>query len=287
MLTRLNSIFVEKIPEDLRYIYHMKTFERICLETCLIAKEAGEFIRNEAFTFSSKDVEYKSAHDLVSFVDKRAESLLVEKLGLLIPGCGFITEEDNSRLVAEEFNWIIDPLDGTTNFVHGLPCYCVSIALFQNNVPVIGVVYEINANECFYSWSKAPAYLNGSVIRCSAPVSLNQSLLATGFPTIDYSHLEEFMEVFKFCLKNTRGLRRLGSAAADLAYVACGRLDGFFEYALNPWDVSAGAFIVEQAGGKISDFSGGKNYIYGKEIIASSSTIFPEFLSMIKKAFRK
>jgi myo-inositol-1(or 4)-monophosphatase len=146
-------------------------------------------------------------------------------------------------------------------------------------------VYEINKDECFYSWKGDKAYLNNTEIRVSQSSKLDDSLLATGFPYYDYGRLDEYLQLFKYFMKNTRGVRRLGSAAADLAYVACGRVDGFYEYGLQPWDVAAGSFIVSQAGGLNSDFKGKSDFIFGKEIISSNGKIYQELLSVIKNHF--
>ncbi len=261
--------------------------EKICQHARTIVLETGAFIRRERQSFDPSKVEYKSAHDLVSYVDKTAENMLVAGLSPLVEGCGFITEEDSTRTVADEYNWIIDPLDGTTNFIHGIPCFCVSIALKRKDSLVLGIVYEINLDECFYAWEGSAAYMNEAVITVSKTADLERSLLATGFPTINYDRLDAYMEVFKHCMKNTRGLRRLGSAAADLVYAACGRLDGFFEYALHPWDVAGGAFIFQQAGGIVTDFSGGDNYVFGKEIVATNPHIHAEFLRMLQLYFQE
>ena len=197
----------------------------------------------------------------------------------------FITEEKTIEKNNSSFQWVIDPLDGTTNFVHGLPCFCVSIALLHNLKPVIGVVYEINFDECFHAWKDGPAFMNSKQISVSQTPDLEKSLLATGFPYTNYSRMKPYMDVFDYFMRNTHGLRRLGSAAADLVYVACGRLDGFYEYGLNPWDVAGGAFILQQAGGRLSDFSGGDNFLFGEEIIASNGKIFPDFLKVISEIF--
>ncbi len=261
--------------------------EKVCNQARAVVIETGAFIRRERLSFDPSKVEYKSAHDLVSYVDKTAEMQLVAGLEPLVPGCGFITEEDGTRPVGEVYNWIIDPLDGTTNFIHGIPCFCISIALQRGDQVVLGIVYEINLDECFYAWEGSAAYLNEQEIRASKTSDLERALLATGFPTLDYNRLDEYMEVFKHCMKHTRGLRRLGSAAADLAYAACGRLDGFFEYALNPWDVAGGAFILQQAGGTVTDFSGGDNYVFGREIVATNSHIHPAFLAVMRMYFQE
>jgi myo-inositol-1(or 4)-monophosphatase len=256
--------------------------QTLCHEVCLLSKRAGEFIRTERNKFSSEKVETKGRNDFVSYVDKGSEKLIVEKLSELLPGSGFIAEEGTSTLKGKIYNWIIDPLDGTTNFIHGIPCFAVSIALLRNEELVLGVVYEVNLDECFYAWEGSKAYMNGTEICVSKTENLSGSLIATGFPYYDYSRMDEYMEVFRHFMKNTRGLRRLGSAATDLAYVACGRFEGFYEYSLQPWDVAAGAFLVQQAGGKVTDFSGGKNFVFGRELVAGNSVCFNEFLAAIK-----
>lgn len=153
--------------------------------------------------------------------------------------------------------------------------------------PVLGVVYEINRDEAFYGWQGGKSFLNDKEIKVSDSSSLDDSLFATGFPFHDYSRLDDYFALFEYCLRNTRGVRRLGSAAVDLAYVACGRFDGFFEYGLNPWDVAAGALLVKQAGGKVNDFSGGNNYIFGKEIVATNNIINNEFMKIVKNSIGK
>jgi myo-inositol-1(or 4)-monophosphatase len=259
--------------------------EKLCEGVCAAVKAAGNFIREERKTFSLSDVEYKGLNDLVSYVDKNAEQKLVSELSKLLPASGFITEEKTTTKRGEEYNWIIDPLDGTTNFVHGVPCFCVSVALVQNDKLIIGVVYEINLDECYYAFENGGAWLNGKKISVSETALLKQSLLATGFPYSDYKRMKPYMEVFDHLMYNTHGLRRLGSAAADLVYVACGRFEGFYEYGLNAWDVAGGALIVKEAGGLVTDFSGGENFLFGKEIIATNKNIFREFLEIVESKF--
>ncbi|MFP4366957.1 MAG: inositol monophosphatase family protein [Bacteroidales bacterium] len=257
--------------------------EGICREVIGIARNAGEFIRTERMSFDKKSVESKGIHDYVSYVDKKAEDLIVDRLGNLFPEAGFIAEEGSGEKNREGWNWIIDPLDGTTNFIHGLPPYSVSIALVNNRKAVTGVVYEINLDECFYSWEGAPAYMNGQEIKVSDAQLVKESLIATGFPYTDFSHMKPFLGSFRHFMENSHGLRRLGSAAVDLAYVACGRFDAFYEYGLSPWDVAAGTFIVSQAGGKICDFSGGDDYLFGGELIASNSMVYEEFKADVQR----
>lgn len=257
----------------------------ITKQVCNLSRAIGSFIKEELNKIGSEDIQVKGQHDFVTYVDKIAESRIIKELSKIIPEAGFIAEESPDIKQKEKFNWIIDPLDGTTNFIHGIPLFCISIALMNKSEVVSGVIYEINQDECFYSWKDSPAYLNNKEIRVSNTSDLDQSLLATGFPYYDYSKLDSYLDLFKYFMQNTRGIRRLGSAAADLAYVACGRFDGFYEYGLKPWDVAAGSLIIQQAGGVNMDFSGDKNFIFGKEIVSCNKNIQSEFISTIKKYF--
>lgn len=257
----------------------------LCQEVCTLTKQVGTFIKSEREKFSSERIEVKGKNDFVSYVDKTSEIKIIERLSKLLPESGFIAEEGTSTKKGEMYNWVIDPLDGTTNFIHGIPCYSISIALMRHNELVLGVIYEINLEECFYAWEGSKAFLNGKEIQVSKTPQLSDSLLATGFPYYDYDRMNEYLELFKYFMKNTHGLRRLGSAATDLAYVACGRFDGFYEYSLQPWDVAAGAFIVQQAGGIVTDFKGGDKYVFGKELVAGNNIFFDEFLNAIKSHF--
>ncbi|MCD4745244.1 MAG: inositol monophosphatase [Bacteroidales bacterium] len=259
--------------------------ELITKQVCNLSRTVGSFIKKEIRNIKFTDIEHKGIHNFVTYVDKASEKRLVSELSKILPEAGFIAEENSDYKKGELYNWIIDPLDGTTNFIHSLPMYSISIALMKNNEIISGVIYEINLQECFYTWKGSSAFLNGNPIKVTETKKINDTLLATGFPYYDYDRLEEYMELFKYFMRNTHGIRRLGSAAVDLAYVACGRFDGFYEYGLNAWDVSAGALLVKQAGGKITDFSGTDNYIYGKEIIASNSNVYEEFLNVIKRFF--
>jgi myo-inositol-1(or 4)-monophosphatase len=251
-------------------------------ESIEIIKQTGNYIRDERKKFTKASVISKGSNDFVSHVDKSAEELLVKGLGELLPESGFIAEEGTSTKRGDKFNWIIDPLDGTTNFIHGAPPYSVSVALMEDEEIVLGVVYEITLDECFYSAKGLPAFLNGNEIQVSDITTVKDSLIATGFPYTDFHRIDAFMDTLKDLFQNTHGVRRLGSAAADLAYVACGRYDAFYEYNLKPWDVAAGAFLVNQAGGKSTDFKNGNDYIFGKEIISTNSKIHSEFLSRIE-----
>lgn len=260
-------------------------FEELCLQSIDIIKETGAYILAQRKEFTPDLVETKSLNSLVSFVDKTAEQKLVTELGNLLPEAGFIAEEGTSSKIGDVYNWVIDPLDGTTNFIHGIPLYSVSVALMKNKQPVIGVVYEINLDECFYAWEGSKAYLNGNEISVTKTSNLGDTLLATGFPYHDFDKMEGFLESLRYFMENTRGLRRLGSAAVDLAYVACGRFDGFYEYGLNPWDVAAGAFIVERAGGKSGFFTDKDEYTDGSEILSTNGLIHQEMQELIAKFY--
>jgi len=250
-----------------------------------IAKQAGDFIRQQRKTFTPDKIEFKGLNDLVSYVDKTAEQQIVAALTKVLPEAGYLTEEKTINRTGDRYNWIIDPLDGTTNFIHGLPVFSVSIALQEYDELVLGVVYEINQDECFYAWKDAPAWLNGNEIRVSTSASIDQSLLATGFPYYDFSKQPAYISLFTELMKSCHGLRRLGSAAVDLAYTACGRFDGYYEYNLNPWDVAGGLVIVRQAGGDVVNFKGGSEVLKTRELLATNGKITGEMLAAIKKYF--
>jgi myo-inositol-1(or 4)-monophosphatase len=263
------------------------TLEEIKPEVIAICREVGQFIRDEAQAFDRSRIEFKHGfNNLVSYVDKEAEQRLVRNLKRLIPGSGFLAEEGTGSSTQSEFEWIIDPLDGTTNFMHGLPVFAISVALAKQGVPVLGVVYEVNRNECFHATTNSPAFCNDQPIQVSSVNELNESLLATGFPYNYLDKKEHYLEIIRQFLEKTHGIRRLGSAAIDLAYVACGRFEGFFEYNLNAWDVAAGALIVQQAGGTVTDFSGGNNFLHGGEIVAAGA-VHPQMLELINAQWFK
>ncbi len=259
--------------------------ELITKQVVNLSKAVGQFIQKEAEKFKDNDIEEKGIHNLVTYVDKESEKILVQELGKILPEAGFIAEEDGSLSRSESLNWVIDPLDGTTNFIHHIPLYAISIALLDKDEVIMGVVLEINLNECFYAWKNSPAFLNGKEINVSNTYNLDNSLLATGFPYYDYTLLDPYLDLFKDLMRTTRGVRRLGSAAVDLAYVACGRFELFYEYGLQSWDVAAGSLIVKQAGGEVSDFKNNNNYIFGKQIIASNKLIHNTFARKLRDYF--
>lgn len=252
-----------------------------------LVKEVGAFIRNEVKNFDRNVTDLKSQNQLVSYVDLTSEKRLVEGLKTITPNAGFVTEEATTeRNRHADIVWIVDPLDGTTNFVHGLPVFSVSVGLMVNGKLSGGIVYEINLDECFYAWEGGKAFCNEEEIHVSSAARLEDSLLATGFPYYDFEQMNQYLELLKVLMKGSRGLRRMGSAAVDLAYVACGRFDAFFEYSLAAWDVAAGAFIVQAAGGVITDFSGGDDFLWGKEIVASQPSVQNEFQTLVTSHFK-
>ncbi len=257
--------------------------ENICYKVCALARETGKFIRKESKKITTDKIEIKGNNNFVTYVDKTSERNLVEGLKIILPGAGFITEEGSVAETKAQYRWVIDPLDGTTNFIHGLPPYSISVALMDGNSVIIGVVLEVNTDECFYAWKDSKAYLNGSEIHVTKVTSVNNALIATGFPYYDFSKIKPYLESLNYFFINSHGVRRIGSAAIDLAFVACGRFEAFYEYCLNSWDVAAGSLIVQRAGGKITDFNGSDNYIFGKEIIASNNLIYPEFFQIVNK----
>lgn len=258
----------------------------MCLQTIKLAEKVGKFIRTEAENFDLSKVEMKEFNNLVSYVDKGAEEQLVEGLRQILPEAGFITEEGTASHSDEEYKWIIDPLDGTTNFTHGLPAYAVSIALAKGHDLLLGVVYEVNRQECFSAWKNGGAYCNGKPIRVSQADTLSKSLLATGFPYYMFDKLDAYMDILKTFMQKTHGIRRIGSAAVDLCYVACGRFEGYYEFNLNAYDIAGGAIIVKEAGGTVTDFSGDSNYFYGEEIVASNGKIHQEVIDDIQKYWK-
>lgn len=259
--------------------------QKLLQDVIVLVKETGEFIRQESRRFDESKIEYKGKNDLVSYVDKEAEQRLVKGLSDILPGSGFIAEEGTSTRKSDIYNWIIDPLDGTTNFTHGIPVYAVSVALMKRGVLTMGVVYEINRDECFHAIKGEGAFLNHSPIKVSETNLLEKALLATGFPYYNFDQMQQYLTIINEFMQTTHGLRRMGSAAVDLAYTACGRFEGFFEYNLNAWDVAAGALIVQEAGGVVTDFKGGDDFLFGREIVAGNVTQ-ANMLSTIQKYWK-
>ncbi|MDR2286479.1 MAG: inositol monophosphatase [Prevotellaceae bacterium] len=248
-------------------------FNEICENVCHTARVAGQFMLDERKIFSSDKIETKGVNDFVSYVDKKTEELIVGQLSPLIAGAGFLTEEGTVKQSNNsKYTWIIDPLDGTTNYIHGLSPYAVSIGLTENNIPVLGVVHIASADQCFYAWKDSKAFMNGEEIKPSTVGSIKDSLAITGFPYRLGEKIDNYMNLIRYLTFNSHGVRRLGSAAADLAYIAAGWAEVFYQTDLHPWDVAAGAFIARQAGAIVTDFTGGDNYLFGQSILATGNT---------------
>ncbi len=248
-------------------------------------REAGSYIRKHHGRLRFEDVRTKQVHDYVTHVDRDVERFLVDALSGILPGSAFLAEEQTRTVSGVgSYTWVIDPLDGTTNFIHGLYPVAVSVALKYRDDYVVGAVYEVGADELFWAEDGKGAYLDDQPLRVSTLDSFDDALIATGFPYRDFHRMEAYLEVFRALMRRTAGLRRLGSAAVDLAYVACGRFEGFYEYGLNPWDVAAGGFIVRQAGGVVTDFCSGTNWHSGEEIIAASPTVYPSLREIIARS---
>ena len=254
------------------------------IELCI---QVATYIEKESLNFSMDTVETKSKNDFVSYVDQEAERLIVKTLREILPEAGFVTEEGTAQNIGEDYLWIIDPLDGTTNFIHNSTPYAISIALAYKMEPVVGVIYEITRKEIFYAWNGSKAFLNGVEIQVSATSKLSEALIVSGRPHHYMDRYPELLNSVDYFLKNTHGLRLSGSAAADLAYVACGRYDGRFEFNLKPWDIAAGVLIIKQAGGYISDFNGENNYFLNGSVLASNKNIFDEFKKVIGGLFNE
>jgi len=261
----------------------MLDLKKVCREIEIAALEAGAFIQKESVGFDIKRTEKKGLNDFVSYVDKGSEKILVEMLEKILPEAGFQAEEGTSKKIGIRYCWVIDPLDGTTNFLHGLHPYAISIGLRDGDEIIAGVVHEVSGNETFTAWKNGGAWLNGNAIHVSETSKLADSLVATGFPYSDFSRLNSYMNSFTHFCKSTHGVRRFGSAAIDLAYLACGRFEAFYEYGLHPWDIAAGTLLVKEAGGRVSDFSGNDKNLTGDEFLASNSDIYSEILEIVNK----
>jgi myo-inositol-1(or 4)-monophosphatase len=243
------------------------------------ASAAGDIIRDG--WRQPKNIDYKSAIDLVTTVDRESERKIVDTIRSRFPDHSILAEEETNIAGAQpDWRWLIDPLDGTTNFAHGYPQFSVSIALEHQQQVIIGLVYDPIRNECFRAAKGQGATLNGTPIATSTTDDLDKALLATGFPYDHRENTDFYLGYFQAFMKRSQGIRRGGSAALDLSYVACGRLDGFWEMKLKPWDTAAGALIVAEASGKLSDFSGQPFSIWGSETLAANSKLHGEMVKI-------
>lgn len=243
---------------------------KLLVKVSQVAKQIGEYLKDEQSKLESSAIEMKGSRDYVSYVDKEAERQLVSALKDYVPDAAFLTEEDTVEYIEKDYTWIIDPLDGTSNYVHGMNPYTVSIALMYKNEVILGVVYDPMADELFTAIKGEEAYLNNNKINVSHQNEMLNSFIGFGIP---YEVTSEAQNILNNMFRHfgNASFRLKGSAAIEICYVACGRLDAYFHSDLSPWDVAAGVFILQQAGGKITDFKNGANYIFGKELVATNS----------------
>ncbi len=251
------------------------------------ARRAGQIINRASNDLDLLKVTSKQPNDFVTEVDKAAEAAIIEILQEAYPGYGILAEESGETVASNardsEFQWIIDPLDGTTNFIHGLPQYAVSIALAKGGIIEQAVVFDPNRNELFTASKGAGAFLNERRIRVSRRTKLGEALIGTGFPYRMFDKVDLYLSIFKEFAEKTAGQRRPGAASLDLAYVACGRYDGFWEFGLSPWDMAAGALLISEAGGLVSDLRGDANYLETGNVIAGTPKVFAPMLKLIQE----
>ncbi len=243
------------------------------------ARNAATYILEESKKV--RQVDFKGATDLVTQADRGSEQIILKLIRENFPDHNILTEESEGQVTESPIHWIIDPLDGTTNFVHGYPFYAISIAVHQEGIPVVGVIADVYHHHFYSAVTGKGAFRNGKPIYVSSTTDLNKSLLATGFPYLhdekwakNFEHMQKFTDI-------TQGVRRAGAAAIDLAHVACGWIDGFWEVGLHPWDTAAGILLVEEAGGKVSKMYGDKFSIYNKEIVASNGHIHKDMIKIL------
>lgn len=263
--------------------YEGMTFdlEKLTADVRTLAKETGQFLREERQHFQREKVEEKNAHDYVSYVDKESERRIVARLQSLLPEAGFIAEEGSGSLTTEEYYWVVDPLDGTTNFIHNNAPFCVSIALRNREEILLGVVYEVCRDECFWAWKGSPAYLNDEEIHVTSIDTLDHAFIELGFPYDAEKFRPIITRLIERLYGRVGGLRLMGSAAVELCYIAAGRFEARFEGLLGPWDIAAGTIILTQAGGKVTDFSGGNTFYSGREVLASNGLIHDQLIKII------
>ena len=262
----------------------MKDLKELTVEVCDVALRCGKFLLDERKSFNRERVEVKHAHDYVSYVDKESEKILVKELSALVPEAGFITEEGTAHYCDEAYCWVIDPLDGTTNYIHDMAPYCVSIALRRGKELLVGVVYEVCRNECFYAWQGGGAWLNGEQIHVSNVRDIENAFVVCELPynADDYKHTA--LHLIDNLYGKVGGIRMNGSAAAAICYVAAGRFDAWAEAFLGRWDFAAAALLVIEAGGMASDFYNDPDFVDGHHIIVSNAHLHHLFVDLLPKA---
>jgi myo-inositol-1(or 4)-monophosphatase len=249
------------------------------------ARRAAQIINRASLDLSHIQIASKQPNDFVTEVDRAAEAAIIEVLKNAYPNFGILAEESGLTPglgTENEYQWIIDPLDGTTNFIHGFPQYAISIALAKSGQVEQAVVFDPNRNELFTASRGMGAFLNERRLRVSRRIRLSDSLIGTGFPYRVFDHIDAYLSIFTELSRKTAGLRRPGAASLDLAYVAAGRLDGFWEFGLAPWDMAAGSLLISEAGGLISDLSGETEYLKTGNVVAGAPKIFNLLLKIIQ-----
>ena len=248
------------------------------------ARRAGSIINRAALDRTQLEIRAKRANDFVTQVDKAAEAAIIGIIRQAYPGHAILAEEsgDLPREKAE-YRWVVDPLDGTTNYIHGFPQYCVSIAVQHRGATAHGVVYDPSKNELFTASKGSGAFLDDRRMRVSKCTQLKEALVGTGFPFKEMSRLDLYFKQLRQVMQNSSGVRRAGAAALDLAYVAAGRMDAFWEMGLAPWDMAAGALMIQEAGGLVGDLSGDANYLESGDIAAATPKVLPQLLAALRK----
>jgi myo-inositol-1(or 4)-monophosphatase len=261
----------------------MQNLEQITRLVCQVAREAGSYIRKERASFSLDKVERKHAHDYVSYVDKGSEQLIVKALREILPEAGFITEEGSAGHTDEQYVWVVDPLDGTTNFIHGFAPYAVSIALCKGREIVVGVVYEIVSDECFYAWKGGKAWVNDQPLHVGTS-AINDALLCLQLPYNSDAYKPVIKRLIDYFYGNVGSIRMMGSAAIALCYVAAGRLDAYAERYIGQWDYMAGALIVMEAGGRVTNYAGEDYFMEGDSVVATNGIVHQNLLEAVRQA---
>jgi myo-inositol-1(or 4)-monophosphatase len=246
------------------------------------ARKAGSVINRATLDGAGFEVRAKQQNDFVTRVDHAAEEAILEIVRKSYPDHAVLAEESGAAAGAAEYQWIIDPLDGTTNFIHGFPQYCVSIAIRHRDALAHGVVYDPNRNELFTASKGRGAFLNDRRIRVSKCLRLGDALVGTGFPFKEGARIDLYLKQLGNLMRKSAGVRRAGAAALDLCYVACGRLDAFWELGLSPWDMAAGALMIQEAGGLVGDLQGEADYLDSGEICAATPKVFTELLALMR-----
>jgi myo-inositol-1(or 4)-monophosphatase len=257
------------------------------LDTALQAASlAGQIIINHLGRISKRDISLKQASDFVTSIDKESEKVIIDTIKEHFSSHLFLAEESLKECGKGTYRWIIDPLDGTTNYIHGYPVFSVSIALEYEGEIILGVILDPLRNELFWAEKDTGAFLNGQRMKVSEVNTLNESLITTGFPFRRKEMIDTYLKLFKNLFLKVSDLRRAGSAALDLAYLACGRCDGFYELGLSPWDIAAGSLLIKEAGGVVTDFGGGNHYLMTGNIVAGNPATHKDILEEVQNVFK-